>query len=171
MLWPALRDSLPHIHGLPVVTWTRHGPYAPIPPQAMRTVLHAATRGCQMLVVDLPRALDAAAEEVLRRTTVALMILPAEVSAVVAAERLLPALRDSVADLRLVVRGATPDILSAESVASSLKLPLAGDLPDDTELPRLLDQGELPTRRTRSPLVAFSEAFVAHLCPERVRSA
>src|SRR5690606_18363078 len=27
MLWPALRDSLPHIHGLPVVTWTRHGPY------------------------------------------------------------------------------------------------------------------------------------------------
>ncbi len=163
MLWPALRDALPHAHGIPVMTWCARRPYAPVPPSAMRTVLSAAARGCELLVADLPRTLDAAAEEVLRRAAVTLLVLPADVYSVVAAERLVPLLRESVSDLRLVVRGASRDGLSAETVASSLGLPLAGELSDEPGLSRLLDRGDAPARQARSPLASFSDAFVSRL--------
>ncbi len=171
MVWSALRDTLPHAHGIPVVTWNARRPCTPVPPAAMRTVLGAAARGCQLLVADLPRALDAAAAEVLRRATVTLLVLPADVYSVVAAERLVPLLRESVADLRLVVRGASPDGLSAQTVAAVLGLPLEGELADEPGLDRLLERGDIPANRPRSPLASFGDAFVARLCSAPVLSA
>ncbi|MEY9214199.1 septum site determining protein [Thermobifida halotolerans] len=171
MVWSALRDALPHAHGIPVVTWNARRPCAPIPPSAVRTVLNAAARGSELLVADLPRSLDAAAREVLRRATVTLLVLPADVYSVVAAERLVPMLRELVPDLRLVVRGASPDGLSAETVTASLGLPLAGELTDEPGLSRLLDRGDPPARQSRSPLAAFGDAFVTRLRSVPARSA
>lgn len=171
MIWPALRDALPSVHGVVLMTWTARRPSTPIPPSAMRTVLTCAARGAELLVADLPRALDPSAEEVLRRATVTLLVLPADVHSVMAAERIIPSLRDRVPDLRLVVRGASSTTLSAQSVAESLGLPVAGELTAEPGLARTLDRGGTPAQHPRSPLAAFGDAFVAGLRTDLALSA
>jgi hypothetical protein len=53
----------------------------------MRSVLSAGQRGHEVVVVDLPRHLDPAAEEAVVRSAVTLLVVPAEVRAVAAASR------------------------------------------------------------------------------------
>ncbi|TDQ55349.1 septum site-determining protein Ssd [Actinorugispora endophytica] len=171
MIWSALRDALPSAHGISLMTWTARRPSSPVPPTAMRAVLTSATRGAELVVADLPRSLDPSAEEVLRRSTVTLLVLPADVHSVVAAERIIPLLRDLVPDLRLVVRGASPATLSVEAVTESLGLPIAGELTDEPGLARLLDRGDTPARDPRSPLAAFGDSFVAGLRADLALSA
>ncbi|GAA3729431.1 secretion/DNA translocation related CpaE-like protein [Spinactinospora alkalitolerans] len=168
MSWPSLHGALPTVRGLTLLTWAR-GPAARIPAPAMRAVLASAVRGTDLVVADLPRTLDATAHEVLRRTTVALLAVPADVHAVMSASRIAPMLRDHVADLRLVVRGASPAGLPADAVALSLGLPLAGELADEPGIDRALERGEPPAARPRSPLAAFGDAFVARLRTDSAR--
>ena len=50
----ALRSALPSIDGLAVLSWDRSDVTA-LPPEAMRSVLGAAQRSSDLVVVDLPR--------------------------------------------------------------------------------------------------------------------
>lgn len=159
MSWPALRKVLPEASGVVLVTWS-HGPAQPVPSTAMRAVLASATRGADLVVADLPRCPDPSADEVLRRTSTALLVVPAEVHAVMSAVRLTARLTDQVADLRLVVRGASP-AFPAETVANALRLPLAGDIASEPALARTLRQGDVPATRPRSPLRQFADEVVA----------
>ncbi|WP_338022683.1 septum site-determining protein Ssd [Allosalinactinospora lopnorensis] len=162
MSWPALRETLPEISGVALITW-EHGPAQPVPTAAMRAVLASAARGTDLVVVDLSRGLDTGAEEALRRTTVALLTVPADVHAVMSAARIAPRLSDRVADLRVVVRGASP-ALPAETVARALGLPLSGDIAPDPGLNRILERGDIPATRPKSPLRRFASDFVADIC-------
>ncbi|MGH3326987.1 MAG: septum site-determining protein Ssd [Streptomycetales bacterium] len=158
----ALHDALPRVDGLTVLSWDR-GDLLTIPPEAMRTVLGAARRGSDLVVVDLPRYLDDASEEVLSRCTVALLTVPAEVRATAAAARVASAAGLLATDLRLVVRGPAPSGLSGKDVAASLGLPLAGEIRPEPELSRALERGEPPARRGRGPLAAFCRSFLHEL--------
>ena len=80
----ALLEALPRVHGLSVLSAGR-GDALTVPAQAMRSVTAAATRMSDLVVVDLPRHIDDAAEEALSIAAVTLIVVPAEVRAVAAA--------------------------------------------------------------------------------------
>lgn len=165
MSWPALRHALPETRGVALVTWA-HGPAHPVPTEAMRAVLASATRGADLVVADLPRFPDPGAEEVLRRASTTLLMVPADVHAVMSTARLTPRLTEHVADLRLVVRGATP-AFPAETIAKTLDLPLSGDIAAEPGLGRTLWQGDVPATRPKSPLRRFSDGLVAEVHSDR----
>ncbi|MFW5415542.1 histidine kinase [Nocardiopsis sp. CNT-189] len=159
MSWDALRGVLPSVRGCPLVTWPR-GPAAEVPPAALRAVLGAAALGCDLVVLDLPRSLGPCAEEALRRCTAALLVVPADFLAVMAAYRAVPALRALAASPFLVTRGADASLPGA-AVASALGLPLLGDVPDDPRLVRALDRGDLPGARPPSVLARAADRLLA----------
>lgn len=130
-------------------------PSATIPPAAMRAVLSAGRRSCDVVVVDLPRWIDAAAAEALTSGGPTLLLVPAEVRAAAAAARVAATVSAVTADLRLVVRGPAPSGLSPTLIASTLGLPLAGYLPPEPKLAEALERGEPPGQRGRGPLARF----------------
>ena len=153
----ALRDGLPRVHGLSVLSSGR-GDALRVPPQAMRSVLAAATRMSDLVVVDLPRHVDAAAEQALTAAAITLLVVPAEVRAAAAAGRVAVGVGLTARDVRVVVRGPAPAGLTAPHVADALALPLAGWLPAEPGLDAALEGGEPPGRSRHSPL--------ANLCRE-----
>lgn len=165
-----LRDALPRIDELHVLSWDR-GDQLDVPPEAMRAVLAAGSRCSDVVVVDLPRRVDEAAVEALTRSTTTLLVVPAEVRAVASAARVATAVRTHAADVRLLVRGPAPTGLPAETIASCLGLPLAGDVDADNGLPVALDKGEFALRRGRGGLARFCKEFLARLTDERRQAA
>ncbi|TQN28711.1 secretion/DNA translocation related CpaE-like protein [Haloactinospora alba] len=164
MSWPALRDTLPAPGGITLLTW-EHGPATPVPVPAMRAVLSSASRGSDLVVLDLPRDPDAAAEEALRRSTVALLVVPAELHAVMAARRAAARARKHARDLRVACRSSSCDF-PADTVRHALGLPLAGDIPAEPGLARTLDRGDPPACGGRTPLSRFADTFVSRIRAE-----
>ncbi|MDP9432896.1 MAG: CpaE-like family protein [Actinomycetota bacterium] len=155
----SLAGALPQAESLSVLSWDR-GDALTIPAEAMSALLSAAERGSELVVVDLPRAADAAARVALERASVVLLVVPAEVRASAAAARVAAGLTLHCPDLRVVVRGPAPSGLSASVVAESLGLPLAADLAAEPGIAAALERGEAPARRGRGPLATFSAAFL-----------
>ncbi|PSK99424.1 secretion/DNA translocation related CpaE-like protein [Murinocardiopsis flavida] len=167
MHWPALRRAFPRVNDLTVVTWAREAA-APLPAPAVRAVLASAARGTDLVVCDLPRTLDPCAEEALLRSTRTLLVVPADVHAVMAARRITPGLRRRVADLRVAVR-APHEELPAETVATALDLPLAGSFAAEPRLAACLDRGRTPATDPESPLASFCTALLTTLDAPPVR--
>lgn len=141
----ALREALPKHRGVTVLSWAR-GSAAAIPVATMRSVLTAASRSFDVVVVDLPRALDAAAIEAVATADHVLLVATGDVRSVAAATAVLPGLTAHVADLQLVVRG-TDSTATAESVAEALALPLACTLPTRRAIARDVEGGLGPPGR------------------------
>lgn len=158
----ALRAALPKVNELATLSLDREEGSS-VPAEAMRAVLAAAERGCDLVVVDVPRTLGDAAIEALARSTTVLLVVPAEVRATVAAAKVAGSVRRHVADVRVVVRGPAPTGLDGRTVASSLGLPLAGQLRPDTDLAAALDLGESPLADGDGPLAGFCTRFLADL--------
>jgi secretion/DNA translocation related CpaE-like protein len=158
----ALRDALPGTDRLAVLSWGR-GDTSPIPAAAMRSVLQAAARGSDLVVVDLPRHLDEAGVEALLATDVVLLVVPAEVRATVAADQVATAVRRYVGDIRVVVRRPAPGGLSAEVIAKSLGLPLAGSVSADRRLAAALEGTDPSVLARGGPLAGFCARFLAGL--------
>ncbi len=155
----ALHDSLPARSGLAVLSWHR-GAVEPITAETMRSVLDAAVRGYDLVVVDLPRQVTEAGAEALVSADTTLIVVPAEVRAAVAADRVAEVARRYTRDLRLVVRGPAPGGLKPEVIAESLRLPLAGVMAADRRLPGAVERGESPGG---GPLGAFCARFLGGL--------
>ena len=148
----ALHDSLPAHDGLAVLSWHR-GAVEPISAETMRSVLDAAVRGYDLVITDLPRHLSAATTEALSTADTTLLVVPAEVRATVAADRVADTTRRHTSDLRLVVRGPAPGGLKAGVIAESFRLPLAGTIPTDRRLATTSNAATLrppPARWARS---------------------
>ncbi len=158
----ALRSALPQVEELCVLSWDRSDSLT-IPGSTMREVLAAGRRGSDLLVVDLPRRVDAAVEETLARATTTLLVVPAEIRATAAAARVAAALTLVCPDVRVVVRGPAPSGLGGEVIAASLGLPLAGELAAEPRLAESLERGEPPGRRLRGPLARFCDRFLDEL--------
>lgn len=166
----ALAEALPRVDGLAVLSWDR-GDLPHVPPTAMGALLDSARRGSDLVVVDLPRMVDEAAQVALTRTTVALLVVPAEVRACAAAARVSAALSLRCPDVRVVVRGPAPGGLTADAVATSLALPLAASLRAEPGIAEALERGEPPGRRARGPLARFCERFLAEIAGPADRAA
>jgi secretion/DNA translocation related CpaE-like protein len=148
----ALRGALPQVGTLSVLSWDR-GDVTGLEPGVMREVLGAGRRGHDVVVVDLPRRLDTAGEEVLLQADRTFLVVPAEVRAVAAAARVAGRLRAVTPHTEVVVRGPGPAGLDGPLVADSLDLPLAAQMRPERGLDAVLDAGEGLWRRRRGPLV------------------
>lgn len=168
--WRDLRSRLPGTPRVSVLTWTRgRTATAPLPVGTVRTALASAREGTDLVVADLPRSFDPATTVFLNRSDLVLMVVPADVPSVVAATRMVARLREETRSVRLVVRGARGE-LSADVVATTLKVELGADLPSEPGLTRLLAAGGVPARHPRSPLARFADRVVARLpCPGEAR--
>jgi secretion/DNA translocation related CpaE-like protein len=160
----ALTGALPRMGALSILSWDR-GDVLSVPGEAMDTILDAGRRSCELVVVDLPRALDDASRTVLSLASLVLLVVPAEVRAAAAATRVATQLAPLCADLRLVVRAPSPSGLSADEIARALGLPLVGFLRAEPGLDLALERGEPPARRGRSPLAALCESLLDDLLP------
>lgn len=147
----ALTDGLPRLGHLSVLSRDR-ADLRPVPPEAMQAVIAAGQRSCDLVVVDLPRAIDDAGREALAATSVVLVVVPAEVRATAAAAQVCAAVCAIATDVRLVVRGPAPSGLTGEAVAEALGLPLAGFVKAEPGIATALERGEPPGRRSRGPL-------------------
>jgi secretion/DNA translocation related CpaE-like protein len=146
----ALRSALPTADGLAVLSWDRSD-VAVLPPETMSSVLGAAQRSSDLVVVDLPRRADPAVEEGFIRAGTTLLVVPCDVRSVAAAKRLVGPLRDVADDLRVVAREPRVKGLSAPDVAEHLMLPLATKVGYERDLPFAMDQGRFDPR-PRGPL-------------------
>ncbi|MFD0146841.1 MULTISPECIES: septum site-determining protein Ssd [unclassified Streptomyces] len=154
----ALEESLPSVRGLRVLSWDR-GDSVLVPAEAMRSVLAAARRRGGIVVVDLPRRVDAAVGEALAQLDLGLLVVPGELRAVAAAHRVATLAGAVLRDLRAVVRGPYAPGLDDRWIADTLGLPLAGELPHDPGLLAALDSGAPPGDEPRGPLGRFCTAF------------
>jgi secretion/DNA translocation related CpaE-like protein len=161
----ALRSSLPEVDELTVLSWDR-GDLLDISRTAMDAVLRAAARGSDLVVIDLPRRPDAAAEVALASAHRAFLVLPAEVRAVASAGRVAAAVRGLTADLRIVVRGPAPSDLDADVVGRSIALPVAGECRSEPGLAAALERGE-PPGRGRGPLARLADQLLGDLAATR----
>lgn len=158
----ALQEALPTFGDLSVLSFNR-GEVAPIPAQAMRSVLEAGRRGFDLVVVDLPRYLDPAAVEALGRATTTLLIATADVRGVLAAAQALSEVTRHTADIRAIIR---PGVLDDETVATTLDIPCAGRLPDHPRLTAALNRGELPRLGPRTALGGLCTTLLRDLWQE-----
>jgi secretion/DNA translocation related CpaE-like protein len=135
----ALRSALPAVDGLSVLSWDQSD-VTVLPPDTMSSVIGAAQRSSDLVVLDLPRRADPSVEEGFIRANATLLVVPCDVRSVAAAKRLSGPLRTVAGDLRVVARESRPG-LSAADVSSHLSLPLATKLGTDRTLPAAMDQG------------------------------
>ncbi|RAY14842.1 hypothetical protein DPM19_14065 [Actinomadura craniellae] len=154
-----LHEALPKAGDLAVLSWSRDRA-GPVAPAAMGSVLAAAARGFDLVVVDVPRRFGDADRVALDLADLVLLVVRAELRAVVAADQAAAALRDHAPDLRLIVRGPAPGGLTADAISVALDLPVAGKLPDDRRVPAALERGELIRVTRRGPLIGLCERLV-----------
>ncbi|WP_203434289.1 septum site-determining protein Ssd [Jiangella asiatica] len=167
----ALQAELPGRHGLAVLSWDR-GDLLSMAPEAAGAVLAAARRACDLVVLDLPRWPDPAAERAAGLCAAVLLVVPAEVRAVAAAARVAVGLTTLAADVRLVTRGPSKSGLSGADVAAALGLPLGAHLTAEPGLTEQLDRGEPPGLDDKGPLVVgCGHLLDALLRDHRVRAA
>jgi secretion/DNA translocation related CpaE-like protein len=145
----ALHAALPNLRGLAVLSCAPNDE-PDLQPGPVRAVL-AAARGCGgVVVVDLPRPPSQAGMIGVETADDVLVVLPAEVRAIVAARRLVSVLRPVADHIRVVVRATAA--LSPRRVAEALALPLAGEISAERWLRRAVDNGRPPLLRRRGPL-------------------
>ena len=156
----ALEESLPRLHSLRVLSWDR-GAEVTIPPPAIRAVMAAARRRGGVVVVDLPRRVDEAAAEALAQIDVGLLLVPMELRAVAAAQRVVAGAQRQLRDLRVVACGGPgPHMgLDPEETARLLELPLAGEVAWEAGLLDGLSRGVPPGANVRGPLARFCAGF------------
>ncbi|MEV6207442.1 septum site-determining protein Ssd [Kitasatospora sp. NPDC051914] len=159
-----LAKALPELQGLSALSWDRSDCLT-IPPEAMRSVLAAARRRGGLVVVDLPRHLDPAAAQALEQIDTGLLVVPAELRALAAADRVAAAARMRLADLRAVIRVPGPVGLPAAEIAGNLRLAFAGELPPEPGIGLDVERGMPPGLRERGPLARFCSGFLHEVMP------
>ncbi|MFC9971783.1 septum site-determining protein Ssd [Spirillospora sp. NPDC127200] len=142
-----LRDALPRLDELAVLSW-RQGVPVPVSEEGVLTVLGAASRGFDLVVVDVPKNAGTIGGAALRTADVGFLVVPHEIRPIVAAS----SLRDAPADLRLIVTGPSPGGLTSEVAVQALDLPLAGVLERDRRIPAALEEADMRRVTRRGPL-------------------
>jgi hypothetical protein len=131
--------------------------------EAMRAALDAGRRSADLVVLDLPRYADSAAEAGIRSAYRIFVVVPAELRATAAALAVVRRLRESCDDLRLVVRGPAPGGLRAAEIATALRLDLAGVFAPEPEVARELEKGVAPGSTGRGELASLCRKLIAGL--------
>ena len=159
----ALADAVPLLHGVRVLSCARPGQDLPV--DAVPSVLGAARRSADLVVVDLPRQVGPAQEGLLAGLDTCLLLVPCELRATAAAAQVAAQLLPHCADLRLVTRGPAPAALQPADVERVVGLPLAVAMRAHTGLAALLERGDPPGGR--GGLTTGSRALLDLLLPQR----
>ncbi len=160
-------DRLPARLGLHVLAPDRDQPAA-LSADLVSRVLDEGRRQCELVVVDLPRAIDPASTAALAVARRVYLVVPAQVRAVAAAAQLAGALRPAAADVQAVVRGPAPSGLSVPAITRSLAIPLAGAVRAEPGLVRDYERG-VPPGQPRGPLARLCAHLLDQLdaAPQR----
>jgi len=162
----SLRAALPRLSALSMLSWDR-GDLLTIPAASMRSVVAAGQRSHDLVIIDVPRRLDPAAEEALMRSTMTVLVVPAEIRAIAAASRVLAQLRPLTSQVSLVVRGPGPSGVGADVVADTLGLPLIASMRPDRKISESIDEGLGPGARRRGPMATAAESVLASVRSHR----
>src|SRR4051794_368055 len=152
----SLRAALPAKDGLAVLTWEVGVPAA-LDAASVREVLSAAQRGNDVVVVDLPRAVDEVTAEVVTRCDRVLLVVESAVAGVAAAGKVAASLRPLNERIGLVIRGG-PSTADPGQVAAVLRLPLVGEVTRQRRLAEHVDLGLGPVHWRRSSLARAARA-------------
>jgi secretion/DNA translocation related CpaE-like protein len=136
----ALRSAVPQVQGVAVVAIDGRSTDEPTP-EAVRAVVSAAGRGTGTVVLDLGRHRCAARDEAVAASDDLLVVVPAELRAVLAARRVVERLGRTLTRPRAVVR-TVAGALPGREVVRGLDLPLAGELPDEVAVRAALQVGD-----------------------------
>ncbi|MBA2558694.1 MAG: septum site-determining protein [Propionibacteriales bacterium] len=142
----ALRSALPSDDGLAVLSWGRADD-PELDSATLRSVLSSGQRGSDLVILDLPRHLDARARDALRTVDTLLLVCTADLRSTAGGGRLLRSLNALCADIRLVVRRRRGDDLLVDALASTLGLPLAATIPTQRGIKGAIDEGLGPLCR------------------------
>ena len=141
----SLVEALPRSGDLRVLAWGRER-IVPTAPEVVAAVLDAASRGFDLVVVDIGRRLDAVAELVLARARRVELVAATRVRATAAAAVIAGDLVERCAQLDLVVR-LTPRGVRPDAMADALGMPVAARLPFVRRLAVGGDEPRLPGTR------------------------
>jgi secretion/DNA translocation related CpaE-like protein len=154
----SLREALPRDEGLAVLTWHPGRP-AGLSPGVVRECLSAASRGHDLVVVDLPRVVDALVAEVASRCDLVVVVVSPTVCGAASATSLVTRFEHH-GRCGLVVRGAgiDPDELSGVT-----GVPLLAEMRDQRRLAESVDLGLGPVRSRRGPLARAAAQVLARV--------
>ncbi len=160
----ALAAVLPRCGEVTVLAWSRDSPTV-VTADVVESLLGAAVRGAELVVLDVPRTFGDGARAALAAADMAYVVCPAEVRACAAGRRVAATVGLFVDDVRAVVRGPAASDLDGPLVASALGVPLAGWLDAEPGIDAAFDQGRPPGRGGRGPLATLCAALLAGLRP------
>ncbi|MGE2690170.1 septum site-determining protein Ssd [Mycolicibacterium pulveris] len=168
LTYTALRDALPHRHGVTVLSCARTG--GDIDPAPLGAVIEAGSRGGVTVVCDVPRRSTTAAETALASADLVTVVVPADVRSCAAAAAVARWVTTVNPNAGLVVRGPAPGGLRSRQVAEIVELPLLAAMRPQPSVARVLECDGLRLRR-RSPLALAAGRVLAVLAEHPVREA
>ena len=159
---PTLTKALParRYRGgrLPFVSCDRkgHGPNA----ESVTSVIEAGRRAGSAVACDLPRHLGPPAEAVVRQADLVVLVVPAEVRACAAANRVAEKIAEIRDRMRLIVRGPAPSGLHPDHVATAVGVPLLAAMAAESRLEKSLESGRFEPA-PRGPLVTAARIVLS----------
>jgi secretion/DNA translocation related CpaE-like protein len=166
-----LAGQLPQIDGVDVLSMARSAATlsatAPSAPDqaSMECVLSSVERSHDLVVADLPRALDQTCREVLVRADDVVLLVPATVRGVAASRRVGSDLGRAGLRPVVLVRESRASRISPDAVAEGLGMPLLGMIGDEPALRLGAERGDPPARSPRSALARRCRTILEHLIP------
>ena len=154
----ALRSALPEVEGVAVVAAGGHT-LSELTPEAVQAVVSAAGREGGTTVLDLDRNPTAARDVAIAAADDLLLVVPAELRAMIAGRWVVESLGSTAPTPRVVVR-AVPGALPSEEVARGLDLSLVGELPDEVTVRVAIQTGEPAALLRSTELAALCEAIL-----------
>jgi secretion/DNA translocation related CpaE-like protein len=160
-----LTGQLPAVEGVDLLSMAR-GESTPgweLRAEQLKSVLLSAMRSHEITVVDLPRALGAAACEALRRAQLAVLLVRDDVRGIAAGREVVQELGGECDRFGLVVRQRRSRLLDPSLVATGVGLPLLGCFADDVGLVLAAERGDPPGRSARSSLARLCRELLGGL--------
>lgn len=164
--YPALRDALPRLKGVSVLSSGRSG--TDIEAEPVAAVIEAGCRGGVTVVCDVPRRATEAAETALNAADLVVLVTPADVRSCTAATAARPWVLACNPNAGVVVRGPSPGGLRAGEVARIVDLPLLAAMRPQAGIAEVLERGGLRVR-SRSPLGSAARQVLAVLARHPVQ--
>ncbi|QIX28236.1 septum site determining protein [Nocardioides sp. JQ2195] len=160
----ALRDALPRRGRLGVLTFGCGGADVPetLQPFAARAAVAAATRGHQLVVLDLPRSGGGLTEELMARCQALVVVTRANLPGLSSAARFVARASQS-GPLSLVIRGSGLDAAEAHRIVGA---PVVAAMPDQRGLDEAIDLGQGPVKSRRGVLSRAARSVLEVLGPD-----
>ncbi|MGV8874098.1 MAG: septum site-determining protein Ssd [Rhodococcus sp. (in: high G+C Gram-positive bacteria)] len=156
----ALHGALPSQGGLSVLALGRsEGRGAGLTAPAVTAVLDAGRAAGDLVVCDAPRHPGDISDALYAAADLVVLILPAELRAVAAAEVVAAHVAERNDNVGLVVRGPAPGGLRADDIGVALDLPLLTSMRAEPGLAERLERGGLVLGR-RSPLATAANGVL-----------